>query len=112
MSRINRSLVLVFTVILFGTACKKYVDVSNPDTLVDPDYWKNENSVRSYNWEFYNMFSGYGNTTGTNSDFYFPTLTDDQAGATFSQFPLTTATTNSDWSFANVRKANIMLERI
>ena len=88
------------------------MDVTNPDTLYDPGYWKNENSVRTYNWEFYNMFLGFGNGTQLNGDFYFPTLTDDQAAATFTQFPTSTASSNADWSFSNIRKANIMLERI
>lgn len=108
----NRYLLFLVLIVLYGTACKKYVDVTNPDTLYDPEFWKNENSVRSYNWEFYNAFSGFGNTTATNGDFYFPTLTDDQAAATFTQFPLTTAASNADWNFTTVRKANIMLERI
>ncbi|MEP7279594.1 MAG: RagB/SusD family nutrient uptake outer membrane protein [Bacteroidota bacterium] len=101
-------LLLFFTII----SCKKYVDVTNPDTLVDPGYWKNENSVRTYAWEFYAMFNGYGNGSSTSGDFYFPTLTDDQTAATFTQFPQTTAASNNDWFFGYVRKANIMLERI
>jgi starch-binding outer membrane protein, SusD/RagB family len=109
---IKQYLPLLLLVALCGTACKKYVDVTNPDTLVDPGYWKNENSVRTYSWEFYNMFVGFGNGTATNGDFYFPSLTDDQASATFTQFPVTTAASNGDWSFTNVRKANVMLERI
>lgn len=112
MKRIHLYSLFLFVMVLGGTACKKYVDVTNPDTLYDPSYWKNENSVRSYAWEFYGMFNGFGNGTATNGDFYFPTLTDDQAAATFTQFPLTTATTNGDWSFTNIRKANLMLERI
>jgi hypothetical protein len=125
MKFITRYLPLALIAISLGTACKKYVDVTNPDTLTDPSYWKNENSVRAYNWEFYNAFPGFGNGTGTNGDFYFPSLTDDQAPASFTQFPLTTATTNPDWtattttsttvafvSFGYVRKANIMLTRI
>ncbi|MCW3089572.1 MAG: RagB/SusD protein [Ferruginibacter sp.] len=103
---------LLLVLIICATGCKKFVDVTNPDTLTDPSFWKNENSVRSYNWEFYNMFNGYGNGSATNGDFYFPTLTDDQAASTFTQFPQTTASSNADWSFANIRKANIMLERI
>lgn len=95
-----------------GTGCKKFVDVSNPDTLTDPGFWKNENSVRSYSWEFYNLFAGFGNGTSTNGDFYYSSFTDDQCAATFSQFPLTTASSNSSWSFGFIRKANIMLERI
>ncbi|HTD93142.1 MAG TPA: RagB/SusD family nutrient uptake outer membrane protein [Chitinophagaceae bacterium] len=109
---IKQYLPFLLLVVMCSTACKKYVDVTNPDTLVDPDYWKNENSVRTYSWEFYNMFVGFGNGTATNGDFYFPTLTDDQAASTFTQFPLTTAASNGDWSFTNVRKANVMLERI
>src|SRR5438309_3276231 len=105
----------LFTVLVIVTgfsSCKKFVDVTNPDTLYDPEYWKNENSVRTYNWEFYNLFLGYGNGSATNGDFYFPTLTDDQAAASFTQFPVTTPTSNSAWDFSYVRKANIMLERI
>lgn len=111
--KINSKYLPFLLLLLFAEmGCKKYVDVTSPDTLVDPSYWKNENSVRTYAWEFYNMFTGFGNASATNGDFYFPTLTDDQAAATFTQFPTSTASTNSEWSFTNIRKANIMLERI
>jgi len=95
-----------------GTACKKYVDVNNPDSEVDPSYWKSENSVRSYNWEFYNLFPGFGNGSSLNGDFYFPTLNDDEASPTLYNFPATPAASNGDWFFGYIRKANIMLERI
>ena len=95
-----------------GTGCKKFVDVTNPDTLTDPSFWKTENSVRSYNWEFYNLFAGFGNGSSTNGDFYFTSFTDDQCAAAFTQFPQTTAASNGAWFFGYVRKANIMLERI
>jgi len=103
---------LLFLTLSAVTGCKKYVDVTNPDTFTDPEYWKNENSVKSYSWEFYNLFPGYGNAGSTNGDFYYPPLTDDQAPSGFTQFPLTTAATNTSWDFGYVRKANIMLERI
>jgi starch-binding outer membrane protein, SusD/RagB family len=103
---------LYLLLLLAATSCKKYVDVSNPDALTDPDYWRNETSVRTYNWEFYNMFPGFGNGSGTNGDFYFTTFTDDQCPVNPPQYQITTPTTNADWSFTYVRKANIMLERI
>ena len=106
------SLLLLSLVIGAFTGCKKFVDVTNPDTLTDPSFWKNENSVRSYSWEFYNMFNGFGNGSSTSGDFYFSTFTDDQAAGTFTQFPLTTATSNGSWTFGFIRKANIMLERV
>ena len=109
---IKKYLLVIFVILFAGTACKKYVDVTNPDTLYDPSFWKNENSVRSYAWEFYNVFTGFGNGTATNGDFYFNTLTDDQTASTFTQFPTSTATSNGEWSFSGIRKANIMLERI
>jgi starch-binding outer membrane protein, SusD/RagB family len=103
---------LLIIMAAIDSGCKKFVDVTNPDTLTDPSFWKNENSVRSYNWEFYNMFNGFGNGSSTSGDFYFSAFSDDQAAATFTQFPLTTAASNSNWFFGYVRKANIMLERI
>ncbi|MEO7047539.1 MAG: RagB/SusD family nutrient uptake outer membrane protein [Ferruginibacter sp.] len=103
---------LLSIVIGIGAGCKKFVDVTNPDTLTDPSFWKDENSVRSYNWEFYNMFNGFGNGTSTSGDFYFSAFSDDQCASTFTQFPLTTAASNGNWSFGYIRKANIMLERI
>jgi len=129
MKSIIRYLPLALLIICMGTACKKYIDVTNPDTLVDPTYWKTENSVRTYAWEFYNAFPGFGNSSSTNGDFYFPTLTDDQTPPSFTQFPLTIPATNPDWttnttylvgstwnyafvSFGYIRKANILLERV
>lgn len=109
----NITFFLILIIVLgAGIGCKKFVDVTNPDTLTDPSFWKTENSVRSYNWEFYNLFNGFGNGTSTSGDFYFSTFTDDQCAAGFSQFPQNTATSNGNWYFGYIRKANIMLERI
>jgi hypothetical protein len=112
MKTIKKYIPVLLLLLVTGISCKKYVDVTNPDTLVDPQYWKNENNVRTYAWEFYNMFTGFGNGSSTSGDFYFPTLHDDQTAATFTQFPQTTAASNGNWFFGYVRKANIMLERI
>jgi len=103
---------LYLLLLLAGTSCKKYIDVSNLDSLSDPAFWKNENNVRTYCWEFYNMFPGFGNGTSTNGDFYFTTFNDDQCTNGLTQYAQTAPATNSDWSFTMVRKANIMLERI
>ena len=103
---------LVLVALCLGTACKKYVDVNNPDSLVDPSFWKSENSVQSYNWEFYNLFPGFGNGSSLNGDFYFPTLTDDQASPTLVTYQGTAPASNGDWFYGYIRKANIMLERI
>jgi hypothetical protein len=103
---------LYLLLLLAGTSCKKYIDVSNPDSLSDPDFWKSENNVRTYNWEFYNMFPGFGDKGSLNGDFYFTTFTDDQCASNLTPYPAIAPPTSGDWSFTMVRKANIMLERI
>ncbi|RFM27107.1 RagB/SusD family nutrient uptake outer membrane protein [Deminuibacter soli] len=108
----KKALLPMLLLICTSMACKKYVDVTNPDTFIDPYYWKDENSVKAYSWEFYNLFTGYGNGSSASGDFYFPSLTDDQAAATFTQYPQTTASTNGSWFFGYIRKANILLERV
>ncbi|OQP39925.1 hypothetical protein A4H97_17045 [Niastella yeongjuensis] len=102
----------LYLLLLAGTSCKKYIDVSNPDSLSDPEFWKNENNVRTYSWEFYNMFPGFGDKGSLNGDFYFTTFNDDQCAGSLAQYAATAPPTNGDWSFTWVRKANIMLERI
>jgi len=130
MKSITKYLPAALILLTMGTACKKYIDVNNPDTLSDPSFWKTENSVRTYNWEFYNEFPGFGNGSGTNGDFYFTTLNDDQTPSSFNTFPANAPANSTDWtfnttvlsssnvptytllSFGYIRKANIMLDRI
>lgn len=130
MKSITKYLPAALILLTMGTACKKYIDVNNPDTLSDPSFWKNENSVRTYNWEFYNEFPGFGNGSGTNGDFYFSTLNDDQTPSSFTTFAANAPANSTDWtfnttvlsasnvptytllSFGYIRKANIMLDRI
>ena len=107
----TRAKLLLGLAIIALPACSKYLNKTNPDTEVDPSYWRDENSVRTYNWEFYNLFSGFGNGSGT-GDFYFTSFTDDQISSSFSQFPVTTAASDGAWDFSMIRKANIMLQRI
>src|ERR1700761_8279569 len=94
--------------VLLLPACTKTLNKTNPDTEVDPSYWRDENSVRTYNWGFYNLFPGVGNGS-TTGDFYFTSFNDDQDGSSFTNYATTTAATDGDWKFDMIRKANIML---
>ena len=76
----------------------------------DGSFWTSENNVKSYCWEFYNLFTGYG--SGTNGDFYFTTFTDDQAARSMDLFPTTAPASNSHWDYTYIRKANLLLERV
>lgn len=91
--------------------CTKFVDKGLPDTFDDNDFWTTEDKIKTYSWEFYNMFTGFGNGSGT-GDFYFTSFTDDQAAPTFANYAVSAPASSSEWDFAFIRKANIMLERI
>ena len=96
-------------VVMLGS-CTKDLELTTPDQFSYETFWTSENNVRAYSWEFYNTFVGYG-TTAT-GDFYFSTFNDDQAAGTFQNFAGSAAATNANWNWTQIRKANIMIERV
>lgn len=102
---------VILLVIIATVGCKKYVDKGLPDTFDDNNFWRTEDNVRVYSWPFYEMFMGYGNGS-TLGDFYFSSLSDDQAAPNIQQLTLNVPTGNSKWDFSYIRKANILLERV
>ncbi|QJB29774.1 RagB/SusD family nutrient uptake outer membrane protein [Chitinophaga oryzae] len=105
--------VILAAAMLTGTGCKKYVDKGQIDKFDDNNFWKSEDNVRIYSWNFYSVFSGYGNNA-TFGDFYFTSLSDDQVGASLKNFTLTVPSDigGTKWNFEMVRRANLLLERI
>ena len=89
---------------------KDFLNRGSKVVFSDENFWTSEGNVKSYCWEFYNLFSGYG--TGTNGDFYFTTFTDDQAARSMDLFPTTAPASNSHWDYTYIRKANLLLERV
>lgn len=108
--KLFKSIVYLTSIAFVLGSCSKELNVDTPDQFSDENFWTSENNVRSYNWGFYDLFTGFG--TGTTGDFYFSSLNDDQAASTFQNFPLNVPTTSGDWNWAYIRKANIMLERV
>lgn len=108
--KIFKSIIYVIFLLVVLGSCSKDLNVDTPDQFSDDNFWTSENNVRSYNWGFYDLFTGFG--TGTTGDFYFSSLSDDQDAATFQNFAQNVPTTSADWNWTYVRKANIMLERI
>lgn len=104
----------ILIAILLGSAlasCSKdFLDRGSKVVFSDDNFWTSENNVKSYCWEFYNLFTGYG--TGTNGDFYFTTFTDDQADRSMDLFPTTAPASNSHWDYTYIRKANLLLQRV
>ena len=91
-------------------SCSDFLSRGSKTVFEDGNFWTSENNVKSYCWEFYNLFTGFG--TGTNGDFYFTTFTDDQAARGMDLFPTTAPASNSHWDYTYIRKANLLLVRI
>ena len=84
------------------------------DSFTKGNFFTSETNVEMYTNYFYAEWSGYGNN-GSYGTFYFPTLNDNQAvtGITTWNFTTVSATDNTwDASYAEVRRANILLENI
>ncbi|MBQ5828554.1 MAG: RagB/SusD family nutrient uptake outer membrane protein [Bacteroidales bacterium] len=104
--------VFLLGLVAMGTvSCSKdFLNRGSKVVFSDENFWTSEGNVKSYCWEFYNLFAGYG--TGTNGDFYFTTFTDDQAARSMDLFPVTAPASNSHWDYTYIRKANLLLERV
>ena len=84
------------------------------DTFTNGNFWTSENNVAGYANTFYEDFTAYGNGAGTGL-FYFKTLSDDQAGNSFTDWTFqNTPSSSFDWrdSWVEIRRANILLENI
>ena len=84
------------------------------DSFTKDNFFTSETNVEMYTNYFYSEWTGYGNN-GSYGTFYFPTLNDNQAvtGITTWDF-ITPSATDGTWdaSYAEVRRANILLENI
>ncbi|HWS59548.1 MAG TPA: RagB/SusD family nutrient uptake outer membrane protein [Flavobacterium sp.] len=115
-SRLKLSLlVLAISMTLFG--CSDFLDKEPQDIFTDDNYWTSENNVKTYSWGFYDTFLGYGNGTGTTSEFYFHdalNFDDNLCHRTFTTFNTQANATNSNWNsyYTLIRRANLMLERV
>lgn len=114
MKRINYiiSIGLLSLVVLAG--CDSILDKGPLDKFTNDNFWTNGKNVEGYANTFYNEFTGYGNGNGTGI-FYFRTLSDDQAGNSFSDWGQKgSLTTNSTWKscYEEIRRANTMIENV
>ena len=91
------------------SSCDDILDKEPLDKFTNTNFWKTASNVEGYANSFYGQFSGY------NGLFYFKTLSDDQAGNAFTDWDHKSLTTsNSTWKncYAEIRRANIMIENI
>lgn len=98
--------------ILLATGCNKYIDKQPLDQLTDNNFWASQTNVQAFSWGFYNdVVIGYSSGWGLGK-FYFSDFNDDQNDETFQQFDPSAPATDGNWTFGDIRKANLLLERI
>ncbi len=114
MKRINYIIGLSLLSLSTLTSCDSILDKDPLDKFTNDNFWTNASNVEGYANTFYNEFTGYGNGGGAGL-FYFKTLSDDQAGNSFTDWAQKdNLTTNSTWknSYIEIRRANVMLENV
>lgn len=114
MKRFISCIVITVAALLTFSACNKMLDKAALDAFADDNFWTKESNVEAYANTFYNNFAGYGNGGGGGS-FYFPTLNDNQADASFRDWNYNNVlVSNSDWTspYSEIRRANILIARV
>ena len=112
MKKINSILCVLSLLTVVG--CDSILDKGPLDTFTNTNFWKNEGNISGYANAFYENFTGYGNAGGS-GDFYYRTLSDDQAASTFAQWTYSNPPASSgNWSdsYIDVRRANILIEKV
>lgn len=105
----------IFALSVFVLAgCDGLLDQKPKDQFTDSNFWTSEQNLKVFANSFYGQFSGYGNGGG-GGVFYFQTLNDNQVSSGFTEWnyknvPAAIGLWND--TYANLRKVNIMIERI
>lgn len=109
------------SIALFGlglASCDDFLDKSRyPITSMPntPEYWNNASNVEAQCNYLYETYTGYGNAGGTGW-FYFQTLSDDQAGNSFTTWhtagavPANNSTYNN--GFIEIRRCNYIINNV
>ncbi len=82
------------------------------------EYWSNPGNVQGQCNYFYELFSGYGNSSGA-GEFYFPGLNDNQTSgsggnqlAPWKNINVPTSSTSWDDPYIYIRRANLIIEGV
>lgn len=99
------------------TSCDDFLDTDRyPITSIPntPEYWNNPSNVEAQCNYLYENYTGYGNAGGTGW-FYFQTLSDDQAGRSFTTWHTTNVpASNSSYTngFTEIRRCNFIINNV
>src|SRR5690606_9468256 len=122
----NKIFILLVLASSTTISCKKdFLEKPPLDQLSDDTFWTSENNVRTFAYGFYSTyFIGYnsgstwgrymwGQPIGVNPGIEnAPSLNDDYAPYTPTEFTRIVPASGFGWSFINVRKANLFIQRV
>lgn len=111
MKKIN---ILFLTSLMALSSCDGVLDKDPQDSFTNGNFWTSESNVSGYANAFYEEFTGYGNAGGSGL-FYYKTLSDDQAGQAFADWPyLNVPASDTNWKscWEEIRRACILMEKI
>lgn len=96
-------------------SCDSILDKGPLDAFTNDNFWTGEGNVAGYANTFYEQFLGYGNAGGE-GDFYYRSLSDDQVGRGFDNYPnkegIPAASTVWKNGWIEVRRADVMIEEV
>ncbi|MEX2347966.1 MAG: RagB/SusD family nutrient uptake outer membrane protein, partial [Balneolaceae bacterium] len=105
--------ILVLASLTFTSCNDDFLTRPPLDEMSDETYWTSEENVRSFAWGFYPAyFNAYGSGFTWGRYFSGQTLNDDFAPSEPSNFVENVPTSGGGWTFAWVRKANLMIDRV
>lgn len=112
----KKSIIYLFAVsTLLFASCNDFLDKTQRDIFTNNSgFWSNSNDVQSYSNKFYDDYVGYSHGGGSGW-FYFTSLGDDQANASFDKWTfITVPATSGYWSggFTEVRRADYLLQEL
>lgn len=102
---------LILVAVLLGlTSCEKYLDRKNLDSFDDANFWTSENNMRLFAQGAYTTyFTGYGSGYTWGNYFTGGAWSDEYSSSAI--WTQNTATSGNGWSFTNVRRHNLMIDR-
>lgn len=110
----------VATLAISSVSCEDYLTEDPADKFTNDNFWQTEDNVKTFSWNNYDTFYGYGNGTTIGLSFFYyhgsDNRVDDNLSAfSFYQMPITPTTTNvNSWNeyYTLIRRCNLMLEKV
>jgi len=119
MKSVRYSLLLVLAASMPSCFTDDFLTRPPLDQLTDDNYWTSESNVRTFAYDFYtDFFAAYGTGYFTWGGYFWGSINyrsgvnDDFAPFVPTQYPTTVPNTSGAWTFTNIRRANLMLERV